>query len=312
MILGSSSAWALAAKRGSMKFGDFEISIVRECTFKLDGGAMFGVVPKTLWNKLSPADDLNRILMTCNLLLIDTGSKKVLIETGMGDRWTEKERDRFELKTLVNSSEMLKSVGVKNEEIDVVIISHLHFDHAGGATRLENGKLVPTFPNAKYYVQKGEWEFAHNANPRARASYRSDDYEPLNLNGQIVFMDGNTEVVPGIWAKLTGGHTTHHQIVYFESLDQKGVFFADLMPTKSHVTPPWVMGYDHFPLASCDQKTKWLADASAEKWLVVFDHEIGVPWGHIDLNAAGKYEFSPLNEDTLHVQARSAMVLATL
>jgi glyoxylase-like metal-dependent hydrolase (beta-lactamase superfamily II) len=265
-----------------------------------------------LWNKVSPADDLNRILMTCNLLLIDTGSKKVLVETGMGDRWSEKERDRFELKSLVDSAEMLKSVGVKNEDIDAVIISHLHFDHAGGATRKQDGKLVSTFPNAKYYVQKGEWEFAHNANPRARASYRSDDYEPLSESRQLVFMEGDTEVVPGIWAKLTGGHTTHHQIIYFESQGQKGAFFADLIPTKSHVTPPWVMGYDHFPLASCDQKTKWLGEASSEKWLVVFDHEVEVPWGHVELDSAGKYQFSPLSEDTLHDQARTEKVLAAL
>ncbi|HEY9679331.1 MAG TPA: MBL fold metallo-hydrolase [Drouetiella sp.] len=282
-----------------MKFGDFEISIVRECTFKLDGGAMFGVVPKTLWNKVTPADEMNRVLMMCNLLLIDTGAKKVLVETGMGDRWSDKERERYELKSLVEPAEMLKPLGIKNEEIDAVIISHLHFDHAGGATRLENGKLVPTFPNAKYYVQKGEWEFAHNANPRARASYRADDYEPLNAAGKIVFMEGDTEVVPGVWAKLTGGHTSHHQIVYFESQGQKGAFFADLIPTKSHVMPPWVMGYDHFPLASCDQKTKWLADADKENWLIVFDHEYEVPWGHVHLNDAKKYEFFPLSEDTL-------------
>lgn len=295
-----------------MKFGDFEISIVRECTMKLDGGAMFGVVPKALWDKVSPADDLNRILMTCNLLLIDTGTHKVLVETGMGDRWSDKERDRYELRSLVEPAEMLKPIGVKNEEIDAVIISHLHFDHAGGATRLEGDKLVPTFPKAKYYVQKGEWEFAHKANARARASYRADDYEPLLAHNQIVFMDGDTEVVPGVWAKLTGGHTSHHQIVYFESKGNKGVFFADLMPTKSHVTPPWVMGYDHYPLHSCDEKDKWLSKAAAEKWLIVFDHELQVPWGHVTLSAAKKYEFAPLSEDTLNDYARTEKVLAPL
>jgi glyoxylase-like metal-dependent hydrolase (beta-lactamase superfamily II) len=293
-----------------MKFGDFELSIVRECTMKLDGGAMFGVVPKTLWSKVSPADDLNRILITCNLLLIDTGSHKVLVETGMGDRWSDKERQRYELESLVRSAEMLAPIGIKNGEIDAVIISHLHFDHAGGATRYEGNKLVPTFPNAKYYVQKGEWEFAHKANARAKASYRPDDYEPLLAHEQIVFMDGDTEVVPGVWAKVTGGHTSHHQIVYFESRGTKGVFFADLMPTKSHVLPPWVMGYDHFPLHSCDEKSKWLARASAEKWLVVFDHELEVPWGHVFLNDSKKYEFVPLPQETLSAHARTEKVLS--
>ncbi|HEY9732214.1 MAG TPA: MBL fold metallo-hydrolase [Drouetiella sp.] len=293
-----------------MKFGDFELSIVRECTMKLDGGAMFGVVPKTLWNKVSPADEQNRILMTCNLLLIDTGTNKVLVETGMGERWSDKERERYELKSLVRAEEMLAPIGVKNDQVDAVIISHLHFDHAGGATRINGDRLVPTFPNAKYYVQKGEWEFAHNANARARASYRPDDYEPLLKSEQIVFMDGDTEVVPGVWAKVTGGHTSHHQVVYFESQGARGIFFADLMPTKSHVTPPWVMGYDHYPLHSCDEKSKWLALASAEKWLVVFDHELEVPWGHITLNDSKKYEFLPLPQDTLSVQARTEKVLA--
>ncbi len=145
-----------------------------------------------------------------------------------------------------------------------MIISHLHFDHAGGATRAVDGKLVPTFPKAKYYVQRGEWEFAHNANARAKASYRSDDFEPLQTHGVLQLVDGDTEIVPGIWVRLTGGHTSHHQVVTFESKGQCGVYFADLMPTRSHVSPPWVMGYDHFPLESCDVKQAFL-DRAVEK-----------------------------------------------
>lgn len=166
-----------------MKFGNFNLSVIRECTFKLDGGAMFGVVPKSLWNRVSPSDEANRILLACNLLLIETPQAKVLVETGMGDRWPEKEKERYEVKTLIESGRVLDQVGLSNEDIDAVVISHLHFDHAGGATRLVDGKLLPTFPKAKYYVQKGEWELAHNANPRARASYRSDDFEPLKEHG---------------------------------------------------------------------------------------------------------------------------------
>jgi glyoxylase-like metal-dependent hydrolase (beta-lactamase superfamily II) len=282
-----------------LKFGNFEVSIIRECTYKLDGGAMFGVVPKPLWNKLLPADDLNRIVLSCNLLLIETGHKRVLVDTGMGDRWEGKERDRYEVITKVNYDNVLSEVGLSNDDIDVVIISHLHFDHAGGATRVANGKLVPTFSKAKYYAQRGEWEFAHNANARARASYRADDFEPLREHGKLELIDGDTEIVSGIWARLTGGHTSHHQVVTFESAGNKGVFFADIMPTKSHVSPPWVMGYDHYPLASCDIKSEYLAKACAENWLVVFDHEMGVPWGHIKTTGAGKFEFTPLVEETL-------------
>ncbi len=282
-----------------MKYGNFELSIIRESSFKLDGGAMFGVVPKPLWNKLSPADDRNRVAMVCNLLLIETGNACVLVETGMGERWDERERDRYDLHTNIDFSHALKEVGLTNDDITHVIISHLHFDHAGGATRLVDGKVVPTFPKATYYAQKGEWEFAHNANARAKASYRPDDYEPLLAAGQLQLIDGDTEIVPGIWARLTGGHTSHHQVITFESGGKKGVFFADLMPTRSHVSPPWVMGYDHYPLESCDVKSKYLAEAVKDNWLIVFDHEPGVPWGHVSIAAGNKFEFTPLAEETL-------------
>lgn len=281
-----------------MKFGNFDLSIVRECEFKLDGGAMFGVVPKPLWEKVAPPDNANRVALTCNLLLIDTGKHKVLVETGMGSRWTEKEIERYGLTPLVDDKEPLASIGVRSDQIDAVIISHLHFDHAGGATCIREGELVPTFPNARYYFQKGEWEFAHKANARAKASYRADDFEPIYAAGQAFLMDGDGEVVPGIHVHRTGGHTTHHQIVSFESEGQKGSFFADIIPTKCHIPPPWVMGYDHFPLDSCDVKSEWLTKASAERWLIVFDHEPGVPWGYVN-GTNGKFEFEALPEETL-------------
>ncbi|HEY9786229.1 MAG TPA: MBL fold metallo-hydrolase [Candidatus Obscuribacterales bacterium] len=282
-----------------VKFGEFELSIIRECSFKLDGGAMFGVVPKTMWEKVSPADELNRVPLACNLLLIESPDGRVLVETGMGDRWSPKERSRYELTTLVDTCNVLTSLGLSNEDVDAVIISHLHFDHAGGAVRLVDGKLAPTFPNAKYFVQKGEWELAHKANARARGSYRADDLDPLKENGVLQIVDGDHEVLPGIYVKVTGGHTSHHQIVYFESEGQKGVYFADIIPTKSHLSPPWVMGYDHFPLRSCDVKSEWLARAAKERWLVVFDHEVGVPWGKVGITSDGKFEFHPLEESSL-------------
>lgn len=281
-----------------MKFGKFELSIIRESVFKLDGGAMFGVVPKTLWGKVSPADDLNRVVLACNLLLIDTGSHRVLIETGMGDRWSDKERERYGLETLVSPRHTLDQVGLKPEDIDFVIISHLHFDHAGGATSVIDGVIKPTYPRAKYVVQKGEWEFAFKANARAKASYRADDFVPLQEHGQILMVDGDHEVCPGVHVRITGGHTSHHQVVYFESAGEKGVYFADIMPTKSHLSPPWVMGYDHYPLVSCDVKSEYLAKAAAEDWLVVFDHEPGIPWGKVRVEG-NRFDFTALGEETL-------------
>ncbi len=282
-----------------MKFGDFQIHIIRESNFKLDGGAMFGVVPKTLWNKLSPADELNRVPLACNLLLIQTPSGNVLVETGMGPRWSARERDRYELKTLLDHERLLDSIGMSNDDVDAVIISHLHFDHAGGAVIERDGKLIPAFPKAKYYAQKGEWDFAHKANSRARASYRADDIEPLLEHGVLVLLDGDAEVLPGVKVHITGGHTSHHQVITFESQGNKGVYFADIIPTKGHLSPPWVMGYDHFPLTSCDIKSEWLARAARENWLVVFDHEIDVPWGHVSQSAEGKFEWQALDEKSL-------------
>lgn len=189
----------------ALKFGKFELSIIRESVFKLDGGAMFGVVPKTMWGKLSPADELNRVVLACNLLLIDTGAAKVLIETGMGDRWSDKERERYGLETLVSPEHTLDGVGLKPKDIDFVIISHLHFDHAGGATISKDGAIVPTYPNAKYVVQRGEWDFAFKANARAKASYRPDDFVPIEEHKQLVLVDGDYEVTPESACVLPAG-----------------------------------------------------------------------------------------------------------
>jgi glyoxylase-like metal-dependent hydrolase (beta-lactamase superfamily II) len=266
-----------------MQFGKFNLYIIRE----------------SLWNKVAPADEANRIDLACNLLLIETPSGRVLVETGMGPRWSEKERERYDIRSLVDHTRALESIGLKNEDVDAIVISHMHFDHIGGAVVERDGKLVPAYPKAKVYVQKGEYDLAKKVNARGRASYRAEDYEPLEHHGLLQFMHGPAEVVPGIRVHITGGHTSHHQVVTFESEGQKGVYFADIIPTKSHITPPWVMGYDHFPLDTCDVKDEWLTRAAYENWLVVFDHEIDVPWGHVQQTAEGKYIWKPLPAETL-------------
>lgn len=283
-----------------MQFGALEIAIIRECEFKLDGGAMFGVVPKPLWQKASPSDALNRISLACNLLLISGPFGHVLVDTGMGSRWTAKERERYDLHSSVDHAQVLQSLGLRNDDVNHVVISHLHFDHAGGAVIEKNGVLVPAFPNARYYVQRGEYELARRPNGRARGSYREEDYRALEAAQQLQLIDGDTEIVPGVWTRITGGHTAHHQIITFESEGRKGVYFADIVPTGAHLSPPWVMGYDHFPLDSCDVKEHWLSRCADEGWLVIFDHEIGIPLGYIKREEqSSRFLWCPLSVETL-------------
>lgn len=280
-----------------MKYGDFQLHVIKESLFKLDGGSLFGVVPQVLWKKNSPPDEQNRVTLSCNLLLIETGQGRVLVETGMGARWTERDRERYGLTSLIDHGNVFGSIGINNADIDAVIISHLHFDHAGGAVIEKDGRLIPAFPKAKYYSQKGEFEFARSCNSRARASYREDDYLPLLETGQLILLDGDAEILPGVKVHVTGGHTCHHQIVSWESQGNKGVYFADILPTKAHLQPAWVMGFDHYPLESCDQKSEWLSKAARENWLVVFDHELDVPWGHVQLDEKGKFSWHPLEAE---------------
>ena len=284
-----------------MEFGKFKIHIIRESTFRLDGGAMFGVVPKSMWGKTASVDNDNRVLLSCNLLLIESPDGVVLVETGMGSRWTDKEKERYELKSLINHEHALESVGMKNDDVNAVLISHLHFDHVGGATISREGKILPTYPRATYFAQKGEWEAAYTTNPRARGSYRRDDFEPLEELGVLELLDGDKEILPGIKAVVSGGHTKHHQVVTFESMGKKGIYFADIIPSKAHLSPPWVMGYDHYPLETCDIKSHWLGVAAAEEYLVVFDHETDVPWGFVRQDAGGRFQWDPLRQETLKV-----------
>lgn len=290
-----------------MKFGEFDLHIIRESRFKLDGGAMFGVVPKPLWANVVTADHANRVELSCNLLLIKTPNGNVLLETGMGPRWTEKERDRFELKSLVDHANLFNSLGLSNEDVCAVVLSHLHFDHVGGACIEVDGKLQAAFPNAKYYTQRGELDFAYKANARARASYREADFKTLLDKGALVALDGDHEILPGIKVHVSGGHTSHHQIITFESNGNFGVYFGDIIPTHGHLPPPWVMGYDHFPLDTCDIKSHWLATAAENRWLVVFDHEPEIPWGHVEADGS-KFVWKPLPADSLE----SEMDVATI
>jgi glyoxylase-like metal-dependent hydrolase (beta-lactamase superfamily II) len=260
-----------------MYFGDLEIQHIHGGDFFLDGGAMFGVVPKPLWEKKSPPDNRNRIRLAANSLLARTQNKNILIETGNGTKWTPKLRDIYGIQEGNPLIDNLAAKGARPDQIDVVINTHLHFDHAGGNTKLHNGIAVPTFPNAKYIVQAAE--IAHAANPteRDRASYFEENVLPLQQSGQWHALSGDTEILPGISAVGIPGHNADIQAIKLTGGGTTVFFVADLFPTRHHLSLPWIMAYDLYPLQTLETKRKWLHTIVQEKWIVVFGHDPDVP-----------------------------------
>jgi len=262
-------------------FGEFELVSLSDGTFRLDGGAMFGVVPRVVWEKRDPPDDRNRVTLGLNVALIESGGKRVLVDTGMGERWTEKEVRMYRIDRSTTLLGGLRARGLGPEDIDVVVNTHLHFDHAGGNTRVEGGRVVPAFPRARYVVQRGEWDDATHPHERSRASYRADDFVPVAEAGQLDLIDGEAEVAPGVRAVRVGGHTTHHQMVVVESGGETLVVPTDLLPTASHLPLPFVMGYDLFPVATLEAKRKLLDAAVEGGWRILFYHDPRTPVGRV-------------------------------
>jgi len=276
-----------------MKLGKFEISIISDGLFWLDGGAMFGVVPKVLWNKLTPADELNRIKLALNCLLIKTPDKKIIVDTGIGDKLKDRFKEMYRIEREQGLLGALKNFGIRPEEIDFVINTHLHFDHCGGNTYKKDGDIVPTFPAAVYIIQKQEWDDALHPNERTRASYLSENFLPIEKTGQLKLVEGDYEVVPGIKAISTSGHTKGHQSVFIESEDKKAIYFGDLIPTASHIKIPYVMGYDLFPLEVIENKKRLLQKAEQEGWLLIFEHDPKKTFGYLE-QKDGRPVFKPL------------------
>jgi glyoxylase-like metal-dependent hydrolase (beta-lactamase superfamily II) len=257
-----------------MKLGKLTLSTVSGGRFQLDGGSMFGVVPKPLWSRVYEPDEKNRIQHGTNCVLVQDGSRNLLIDTGYGSKLSPKEREVFASEEGSPLLASLAACGLSVEQIETVILSHLHFDHAGGATRFdESGKLVPTFPRATYIAQRVEWETATAELPELRGSYPLENLLPLRETGQLKLVDGNVVLTPGIRAIVTGGHTAGHMSVVIESDDQTAVFLADLCPTWRHLRTLWCMAYDVDLLQTRRMKPKLLGEIADNGWLALSDHD---------------------------------------
>jgi glyoxylase-like metal-dependent hydrolase (beta-lactamase superfamily II) len=257
-----------------LAIGPYRVHFVSGGRFRLDGGAMFGVVPKVLWNRVAPADERNRIRMGMNCLLIEGNGQRVLVDCGVGTKEDSKFRDIFAVERPEALIEDLAAVGVTPDDITTVACTHLHFDHCGGGTtRREDGTLRPTFPRAHYLVRKQEWDDAHHANERNRASYMSDNYDPIEKAGQLVLHDDDIEVLPGVTMRNLPGHTRGHQGVFFDLPDSRALYTVDLVPTVAHLPLPYIMGYDLYPLTTLETKRSILRDATRESWLLLFEHD---------------------------------------
>ncbi|MGC1372439.1 MAG: MBL fold metallo-hydrolase [Candidatus Sulfotelmatobacter sp.] len=296
----------------SLTLGDFELSVFSDGIYRLDGGAFFGVVPKVMWSRKVESDEKNYVQSGLNSLLIRIGKQTVLVETGMGNKLSERM-----IKFYGQPAQLLKNLaagGVAPEDIDIVINSHLHFDHCGWNTvRDKNGKIVPTFPRAKYYAPEGEWQYARRPSERDAISYISDNYDPLVASGQMTLLKGGEEIVPGISVKTFPGHTASMQAIIvngrpiFERARLQAApsaaaqenralapeatvacYISDLIPTTAHIDLAWGMAFDLYPLQTIESKKEYYARAIPEKWLTVFTHDPKTPWAYVEKDQTGR------------------------
>ncbi len=280
----------------SRRLGNLRIHALDAGLQRLDGGAMFGVVPRTLWERRIPADDRNRITLGMRCLLVEHESELVLIETGLGNKESEKFMGIYGIENAAGPldpgpdrlHEAIRSAGFSPSDVTVVIDTHLHFDHAGGNTyRDDAGQVHLSFPNARYFVQRGEWEYAHGTNERTRASYFGHNFDPVQEAGKLHLLEGAAEVLPGIRVQLSPGHTPFHQSVLVESAGETACFLGDVLPTMHHLSLPWIMGYDVEPLRTLESKRSLLEKAVEERWLLVSVHDAVTPWGYVSAGEKG-------------------------
>ncbi|MFA6468833.1 MAG: MBL fold metallo-hydrolase [Bacteroidota bacterium] len=257
-----------------MNIGKYTLTSIETGRFALDGGAMFGVVPWVFWSKTNPPDERMRITLAARCLLIRGDGRTILVDTGNGSKWNDKLKDIYRLdNSRFTLEDSLVKAGVKPEEVTDVILTHLHFDHCGGCTKIVDGNLVPTFPNAVHYVQKAHWELSQNPSDRDRASFFKDDYMLLFERGMLKFTEGEQELFPGISVIVCNGHTIAQQLPVITDGTTTLLFCCDLVPTTSHIPFPYVMGYDLRPLGTLEEKKRILPNAEREGWILFFEHD---------------------------------------
>lgn len=273
-----------------MNLGNFEILAIRAGFYWWDGGAVFGVVPKTLWGKKFAADESNRIRQGFNCYLIRTGERAILLETGLGDKRDERSRERMRVEPVTESiAETLARHGVDPESVDTVVNSHLHWDHCCGNTILRDGCAEAALPRAHYYASRGEWAHAHERLIRDGVSYLDENYDPLLEHGRMTLVDADFEVAPGVWMRRAPGHNRDMMVITAESGGQTFCFLSDLVPTHAHVQPSWVAAFDLYPLQAIETKTAWLGRAADEGWMCAFAHDPDVDFAQIRRDAKTQF-----------------------
>jgi glyoxylase-like metal-dependent hydrolase (beta-lactamase superfamily II) len=262
-----------------VQFGDYRVEVIPDAEFRLDGGAMFGVVPRTLWSRVAPPDDENRVRLNMNCLYVEAAGERILVETGIGDKWTPKQAATYGIDRAGSLGERLTALtGRAPGDVTIVVNTHLHFDHAGGNTTLdEEGRAVAAFPNARYFVSRAEFEHAESPHERDRASYLAENWRPLAESGQLELKPDAYEVVLGLTLETVPGHSRTMQCVRLERGRRTLYGFADLVPTRAHVPLAWVMGYDLYPVETLEAKRQLLPRAAREGWLCLFYHDADAP-----------------------------------
>ncbi len=278
-----------------MKLGDLEFHVISDGHVLLDGGAMFGVVPRPLWEKKAAPDARNRITLSMNCLLIHSAGKRILVETGAGGKLNSKLRDIYGLDG-PSLTDGLQKFGLRPEDIDIVVNTHLHFDHCGGNTRVERDKVVPVFPNARHFVQREEFAHAMHPNERDHASYFRENYEPLESAGMFTLLDGDSVIAPGVEVVVVPGHTAHMQCVKLTGGGKTAFLFDDLVPTTAHLPLPWITGYDLYPVTTLENKKRWIPQVVKEGWLALFVHDPRVPAAYLR-ERDGKWDAEPAQVD---------------